>query len=97
LKGALQTLRYSWRMIEHARHVPLRSLRSEAMSALWMEAVGRGEAETAAALSKTARAKREPRTHFIINQPIGRCVSDFIVNVLSGGGGFKSEGNNAGL
>jgi hypothetical protein len=28
----------------------------------------------------------------MINQPIGRCVSDFIVNVLSRGGGFKSEG-----
>jgi hypothetical protein len=27
----------------------------------------------------------------MINQPIGRCVSDFIVNVLTGGGGFKSE------
>jgi hypothetical protein len=31
----------------------------------------------------------------MINQPIGRCVSDFIVNVLSRGGGFKSEDNNA--
>jgi hypothetical protein len=31
----------------------------------------------------------------MINQPIVRCVSDLIVNVLSRGGGFKSEDNNA--